>query len=310
MSKKKTHEEFINEIKESYPYIDVLGKYNGTTEKIMIRDNRCGHEYISNPTRIYKKTKCPYCTIHNKTSFEKHIIFENRVYLMYGNEYSVIGKYITAKTPIKIKHNKCGKTFEIRPDNFLHGRQCPLHRYERSAKNNSLSYDEVKQKIYNLVGKEYTLLSNEYINAREKILFRHNVCGNNFKMSFDNFSSKNQRCPKCKSSKGELKIRNYLNLYNIKYEEQKRFDNLVGMNNWKLSYDFYIPNKNLLIEYQGKQHLCSIEYFGGDEEFKRQKEHDKRKREYAKKYNIKLLEIWYYDFDNIENILNEELEIA
>lgn len=31
------------------------------------------------------------------------------------------------------------------------------------------------------------------------------------------------------------------------------------------------------------------------------------KRQYAKDHNIKLLEIWYWDFDNIENILEKEL---
>lgn len=40
-----------------------------------------------------------------------------------------------------------------------------------------------------------------------------------------------------------------------------------------------------------------------------QDEHDKRKRNYAKEHNINLLEIWYYDIDNIEDILLERLQI-
>jgi hypothetical protein len=42
---------------------------------------------------------------------------------------------------------------------------------------------------------------------------------------------------------------------------------------------------------------------------KRQQEHDKRKKEYAQQNNINLLEIWYWDFDNIEQILNNELKL-
>ena len=38
-------------------------------------------------------------------------------------------------------------------------------------------------------------------------------------------------------------------------------------------------------------------------------EHAKRKREYAKNHNIKLLEIWYWDYDTIEEILNKELDL-
>ena len=50
-----------------------------------------------------------------------------------------------------------------------------------------------------------------------------------------------------------------------------------------------------------------VEYFGGEKQFKIQKEHDLRKREYAKKNGIKLIEIWYTDIKNIDNILDRKL---
>lgn len=70
----------------------------------------------------------------------------------------------------------------------------------------------------------------------------------------------------------------------------------------------------LLIEYQGIQHEKPIDFSGKGQDFslksfKLQQEHDKRKREYAKEHNINLLEIWYWDFDNIENILDNTLEV-
>lgn len=82
---------------------------------------------------------------------------------------------------------------------------------------------------------------------------------------------------------------------------------MFGVGNGKLSYDFYLPNNNLLIEYQGKQHEISVEYFGGDENFQIRKEHDKRKRDFAANNNIELLEIWYWDFENIEKLLRSRL---
>ena len=83
--------------------------------------------------------------------------------------------------------------------------------------------------------------------------------------------------------------------------------NLRGVNNGILSYDFYLPMYNLFVEFQGEQHKRPIDFFGGEEKFKVQQEHDKRKREYAKEHNINLLEIWYYDFSNIEEILTKTL---
>ena len=102
-------------------------------------------------------------------------------------------------------------------------------------------------------------------------------------------------------------IERVLNENNIKYESQKKYFDLLGTNGGQLSYDFYISDYNLLIEYQGIQHEVPIDFFGGKEKFKKQKEHDRRKKEYAKEHNIQLLEIWYNE--NIEQKLKETLNL-
>lgn len=98
----------------------------------------------------------------------------------------------------------------------------------------------------------------------------------------------------------------YLKDYNIRFERQKKFKDLRGIGNRYLSYDFYLPDYNLLIEYQGEFHdgTANIQ---NEDEYKTQKEHDKRKSEYAKKHNKKLLEIWYYDYKQICSILSKHL---
>lgn len=118
------------------------------------------------------------------------------------------------------------------------------------------------------------------------------------------------RCPKCNNSKGEERINLFLINNNINYEPQKTFNGLLGLGNGLLSYDFYLSEPyNLLIEYQGEQHE---RYWKGihqsRKDFEKQLEHDKRKRNYAQDNNINLLEIWYYDYDNIEQILDNYLE--
>ena len=94
----------------------------------------------------------------------------------------------------------------------------------------------------------------------------------------------------------------------IEYIPQKTFDGLVGLGNRLLSYDFYLPTYNLLIEYQGQFHDGSTtSKIQTKSQLKKQKEHDRRKRNYAKEHNIELMEIWYWDFDNIEQILESRL---
>lgn len=120
-------------------------------------------------------------------------------------------------------------------------------------------------------------------------------------------------CPECSKSKGEKAISKYLKENYIIFDIQKIFDSLIGLGSGNLSYDFYLSNYNLLIEYQGEFHDHAIKNYKNEplkfaeERLLKQQEHDRRKREYAKQNNINLLEIWYFDFDNIEEILNKEL---
>jgi len=138
-------------------------------------------------------------------------------------------------------------------------------------------------------------------------------------------------CPICSESKGEkrvslyLKNRGFISVFEEEYKEltalitiknesdkyivpQKSFDGLLGVGNGLLSYDFYLPEYNLLIEYQGLQHEKYVKGFHKNKKaFEIQVEHDKRKKEYTLSYGYNFLEIWYYDFNNIETILQNTL---
>lgn len=135
-------------------------------------------------------------------------------------------------------------------------------------------------------------------------------CGNECIVLTSELLKGNIKSCGCMKSKGEYIIKEYFDKNNIDYEAQKTFDDLRGIKNGLLSYDFYLPNTKVLVEYQGEQHIRSVQRFGGEEKFQKQKEHDKRKREYAEKNGYRLLEIWYYDLDRIEEILDKELEVG
>jgi very-short-patch-repair endonuclease len=75
----------------------------------------------------------------------------------------------------------------------------------------------------------------------------------------------------------------------------------------KYNFDFFIPEFNTCIEYDGRQHFEPIEYFGGFYSLEKQRIKDKIKDNFCKNNNIKLIRIPYYEFDNIEKILNYSL---
>lgn len=91
--------------------------------------------------------------------------------------------------------------------------------------------------------------------------------------------------------KAEIWLKEYFDEHHITYDYQKTFSDLVGLNKGLLSYDFYVPDKNTLIELHGLQHYEPITWFGGENTYAIQTQHDALKREYANKNGYRLVEI-------------------
>lgn len=229
-----------------------------------------------------------------------------------GKEYELLNIYSKNKrTYMTLKHNICGNTYDVETNHFFsRGQRCSNK--ECNSKIRSLAcmkpVSVLKDEIFTLVGDEYELVGS-YTGTNNNATFYHKKCKKIFYKTPHNFLA-GQRCPHCVTpTKGEQKIIDYLELHNENYTFQKSYDDLRGINDGLLSYDIYLDNKNVLIEYQGQFHDGTA-FKDNDYKWHRQQEHDKRKREYAKSHNIKLLEIWYWDFDNIEEILSRELGFA
>jgi len=109
---------------------------------------------------------------------------------------------------------------------------------------------------------------------------------------------------KSKMSWGELMISHILESKNIKYLFNKSLKDCISSS--RLRFDFYLPKYNCCIEFDGKQHFESCEFFGGDEEFKKLKIRDNIKNEWCEVNEIKLLRLNYLQKkDEIENIVTE-----
>lgn len=114
-------------------------------------------------------------------------------------------------------------------------------------------------------------------------------------------------CPQCAESKGERKVREFLNLHNISCVTQKEFNNLRGINGGFLKFDFAIfadDDMKLLIEYDGAYHFGKLYENDG---YEKMIIHDALKNKFCKENNIPLLRIPYWEFDSIESILKDEL---
>lgn len=103
----------------------------------------------------------------------------------------------------------------------------------------------------------------------------------------------------CLISCGEKKISNLLSDNNIDFRHQKTYERCkYPSSDHRARFDFFIDNRYLL-EYDGKQHYESVDYFGGEEKFKEQKERDAYKNQWCKENNIPLIRIPYWHLDDL-----------
>ena len=115
------------------------------------------------------------------------------------------------------------------------------------------------------------------------------------------------KCPECNlnESAGENYIKNHLLFSKISFEEQKKYSDLRNKN--PLSYDFFLPKYNLCIEFDGEQHYKPLKIFGGKKKFFSQIKNDIKKNLFCFRNKINLLRIPYFEFSNIETLINQAI---
>lgn len=118
-------------------------------------------------------------------------------------------------------------------------------------------------------------------------------CGNESIVYIGNLQSNKSMSCGCMEGKsiGERFIKDILIDNNISFVPQKRFDDCRYINT--LPFDFYLPDYNVCIEYDGIQYFKSIDYFGGEGEFEQRKLNDEIKTKYCNINKIKLIRLPY-----------------
>lgn len=293
-------EEFDRRLFEVSPNLKRISDYYNATTRLKVKCLTCGKEYAAYPNNLLRGYNCRQCYLNShlprsKDEFQE-LVLQRNPNIIVGDDYKD-GKHTKCTFICKI----CGYSRQVIPNLFLsNGCTCP-----KCDGNLKMTPDEYRDHIR--LKNENIIVVGDYSDIKAEIQYKCNNCGNSWIEMPDVFKARDYRCKCCEtiSSKLENDISDYLNEHNIEFVFQKSFDDLVGIGGGKLSYDFYIPSFNLLIEAQGRQHFEPVDYFGGYKNFERQKEHDRRKKEYANNHNYSLLEVCYFDQNKIKNILDK-----
>jgi len=293
--KRLTTKEFIQKAKlihgNKYDYskVDYINNYT----KVCIICSEHG-EFWQKPTmHIFRQNKCPKCSNNCKLTIENFI---QKAKLIHGNKYDYSKiEYISNNTTKINIICPIHKIFTQKILVHLRGHGCP-----KCKKLYSPTTNEFIQNAKLIHNNKYDYSKVNYINNKTKVCI---ICPEHGEFwQKPNNHLTDQGCFKCKNSKGEKIIHEWLKDNNILFETQKIFKNCKHLRS--LPFDFYISSLNTCIEYDGLQHFKSIKCWGGIKALQKIQLHDNIKNQYCKINNIYLIRIHYTNIKNIKNLLN------
>lgn len=295
-ARRKTHEQFLQQLSKANPNVEALMQYELDSKKIKCKCKICGYEWESTPSSLLQGKGCKQCHFNRMRCdrLKSHKQFIEEMKFINPN-ITILDAYHGAASKIKCKCNIHGTFGEITPNHLLQGKtfckQCFTEKQiKHTKKENYVFLSELASKNPDIIPLE------KYQGAKKHIKVQCKKCGAIWKADPSYLIHGDVHCTVCSPiySKGEHTIRQYLCNIGVDFILHKTFPDLFGIGGGKLSYDFYIPAYNMLIEYQGAYHDGTAKN-QTLEQLKVQQEHDKRKREYANSNNYIFNEIWYYE---------------
>jgi hypothetical protein len=295
MSKKITTLDFIKMSKHIHgiKYDYSLVNYTKSELKVKIICPIHGI-FEQTPHNHLRNNNCPKCSSTIAKTTENFI---NNSIKMHGNKYDYsLVDYINNTTKVKIICGEHG-VYHQSPNVHLRGGGCPICARDLFGKTHAKTQNQYISEVKLVHNNKYDYSLVKYINAQTKINI---ICPTHgiFEQEANSHHSGNG-CPVCRQSRGEIEISKYLISNGIEFYYQKVFNDCIHKRN--LRFDFYLPQHNMCIEYDGKQHFVANEYFGGIKSLESQRERDIIKNKYCEDNNITLIRIKYNE--NIKNKL-------
>lgn len=288
----RSNSDFIDEARSvwGYKYDYSLVDYKGSHIEVLIKYDDV--VYRQKPVLHLLGYNCERDTIKNQEDFLRKC--RDR----HGDKYDYsLVEYTGSQNKVKIIFE--GKVYEQKAGAHIHSSGM----IERVIlKKTTKQFIKEANEIHNF---RYDYSKVEYANNQSKVIIGCAIHGDFEQVSSSHLSGAG--CPHCSESKGEKKISKFLDLNEIEYIRQKKFDGCVGVR-YRLPFDFYLPEYRTAIEFDGKQHYEPMEFFGGLESYNRLKVNDKIKSDYCEDNYIDLIRIRYDQIDRVFDILKESLK--
>lgn len=306
--KRLTTDEFTQKSRKvhgnRYDYSEV--NYLSSNSKVIITCKKHGN-FTQTPKHHLSGSNCPQCSFDktnkdNTKTIETFILEANKIH---SNKYDYSKvKYVNNKTKIIIicpTHGKFSQSPYIHL-NTCGCRKCYLKTFNPYKDKTKTLHNDFIEKSNSIHDNKYDYSEVEYETNIKDVTI---ICPTHGKFHQPpNSHLKGKGCPICKESHGERDIRKILKENNINFISQHRFNNCRDV--LPLPFDFYLPEHNICVEYNGEQHYEPVKIFGGLSGFKDRGIKDKIKLNYCTNNGIELIVVKYNDniISKLEYIIN------
>lgn len=183
--------------------------------------------------------------------------------------------------------------------------KCSRNMAKYKKKTTGMNKEEFVKKLKEIYGKIYKYNSVNYKDGASFVTIECRRHGN-VRLGIKRLLA-GRGCKKCNISKGELRLLKWLIDNKVKFNHQHIFSDCKNIK--PLPFDFFLPDFNTAIEFDGEQHYRAVRKFGGKSGFEKLQLHDNIKTSYCSNNNINLLRIKYSDIDLITNIMDLHFKI-
>lgn len=289
---RKTTEQFIKDAKEVHgnKYDYSKANYINAHTKLCIICPEHGEFWQSSCLHITQKCGCSKCASNEvKKKLRSNMeTFLNRAKKLHGDKYNYSNvNYMNSKAKVCIICPIHGE-FCQRVETHLIGQGCPKCGKKRQSDKLRMTNEEFIIRSNKVHKNRYSYTRTNYMGYCSKVIITCPIHGDFEQIAYNHLQGKG--CSKCRKSKLEIEMTEFLNKNNIYFLEQIR-PKYLSNGKSHLSLDFYLPDYNIAIECQGKQHFTKGTFF--DKRTETIAERDKRKYNLCKKNGVR---IFYYSF--------------
>ena len=197
---------------------------------------------------------------------------------------------------LRIKYLYEGNEYSVRWSDWINKTRPSRPHLSGGNRNTKQHKKWTNESVNELLQKDSCELVDEYRNTKKR--FKYKYQNSFYWVTLDDWIHHNAR-PHLYINDNEQRFREYLEENNISFITQKSFDDLKSSKNYKLRFDFYIPEFDLLVELDDRTHL----------EYEDQRINGKLKNEYCEKHKLKLLRIdKYVNKNDFEDALCQVLD--